>query len=116
MAEEPDDSILNTTKKLLNAPADYTAFDLDVMTFINSTFAVLSQMGVGPKTAFTIHDATTQWSEFIGDNPDLGMVRSYMYAKVRMMFDPPPNSFTQESVKEVIREYEYRLNVAAETP
>lgn len=115
MAElAPEDSILNVTKKLLNIPAEYTPFDLDIITHINAVFASLHQMGVGPSTPFMITDASIPWTIFIGSQVGIESVRTYMASKVRIIFDPPATSFGQESLKEVIRELEWRLLVSCE--
>ena len=116
MADPPKDSILITTKKLLNLGADYTPFDTDIIIHINSVFASLHQMGVGPSTPLIITDESTPWTAFIQGNPLIESVKSYMPMKISMMFDLPTTSFSQESTKEVIKEFEWRLNAASETP
>ncbi|QED11505.1 virion structural protein [Arthrobacter phage Qui] len=106
------DSILDTTKKMLGFDWDYTAFDLDIMTHINSVFFTLQQLGVGQPN-FSIEDNTKTWAEFeAGDN--IAAVKSYMYLKVRIIFDPPANSFTQEAMNKQATEYEWRLNAYTE--
>lgn len=110
--EQVPNSILDTTKKMLGFDWDYTAFDLDIITHINSTFFTLQQLGVGQPN-FSIEDNTTAWSEFeAGEN--LSAVKSYMYLKVRLIFDPPANSFTQEAMNKQATEYEWRLNAYME--
>lgn len=47
------DSILTSVKKLLGLPADYEAFDPDIVMYINTVLMILSQMGVGPKEGFS---------------------------------------------------------------
>lgn len=111
---EVEDSILNTTKKLLGFDADYTAFDTDIIIHINSTFTLLQQLGVGPETGFLIVDDKTTWSEFIGDETIINAVRSYMYLRVRLMFDPPATSYLIESIRKQATELEWRLNVQME--
>lgn len=111
-----DNSILDTTKKILGLDADYDAFDLDIITHINSTFAQLAQLGVGPDEGFEIEDSGKLWSEFIDDNKLLNFVKTYMYLKVRMFFDPPTTSFNLTAKQEQIKELEWRLNVAADKP
>ena len=77
MAESaPEDSILNVTKKLLNIPAEYTPFDVDIVTHINSVFASLHQMGVGPSTPFMITDASIPWTRFLGSQVGIDAVRT----------------------------------------
>lgn len=111
-----EDSILNSVKKALGIAADYEVFDPDVTMHINSAFATLHQLGVGPDTQFVIAGEDETWGDFACPDTILPMVVSYIYLKVRMMFDPPANSFTQNAYKEQIAEYEWRMNVEQETP
>jgi hypothetical protein len=108
------ESILDKTKKALGLAPDDTSFDVDIIIHINSTFATLFQLGVGPVEPFFIEDNTSNWEEFIGDRTDLNSVKSYMYLKVRVLFDPPTTSFALESFNKMIQEYEWRLNVQAD--
>ena len=106
------DSILTSVKKLLGLDSSYDAFDADILIHINSVFSVLTQLGVGPRTGFSIVDDSAVWSDFIQDNdPRLNMVKSYMYAKVRSLFDPPTSSTVAQALSESIKEFEFRLNV-----
>lgn len=109
-------SILTSVKKLLGIAEEYENFDPDIIMHINTVFSVLTQLGVGPKNGFTITDKTQTWDSFIPEN-DLRFesVKSYVYMKVRMMFDPPVSSIVIEAMKQTIAELEWRLNVAAET-
>lgn len=109
------DSILNSIKKLLGITEDFTAFDEDIIMHINSALATLTQIGVGPPNGFSISDAYATWDEFIDDDLRFESVKSYVYLKVRLLFDPPASSVTVESMKQMISEYEWRLNVAAES-
>lgn len=111
----PDDSIHNSTKKLLQIPGEYDVFDQDVAVHINSAFATLFQLGVGPQDkAYRITSTANKWSEFLLDNEDIESVRTYMYLKLRLVFDPPGTSFHLEAIKEQIKELEWRLNVERE--
>lgn len=107
-------SILDTTKKMLGLDAEYDAFDIDVITHINSTFAQLSQIGAGPKEGFAISGSETLWTEYLQDNVLLNFIKSYMYLKVRLWFDPPTTSFDLTAKTEQIKELEWRINVAAD--
>lgn len=104
-----DDSILDTVKKMLGLTSDYTAFDTDIIIHINTVFSNLSQMGVGPEEGFMIEDSSTQWNEFIGDDKLLNNVKSYMYLKVRLLFDPPANAAVKEAIDKQIDEIGYRM-------
>lgn len=108
-----DDSILNSVKKVLGLAEDYNHFDFDVIVHINSVFMILNQMGVGPE-GFLIEDSTTTWNDFLQDSAKLESVKTYMYLKVRLMFDPPTSSVIMESMNRMISELEWRLNVAVD--
>ena len=109
------DSILNSVKKKLGIQEDYTHFDEDIIMDINSVFMILNQLGVGPDEPFTIEDEDAYWEDFI-DNTRIEAVKSYMYMKVRLMFDPPTSGFLVDSLKKQIAELEWRMLVQAETP
>ena len=111
-----DDSILNSTKKILGLSEEYDVFDLDVITHINSVFSTLEQLGVGPAGGFMIEGDTETWASFFGPDPRLNAVKSYVYLRVRLLFDPPATSFAVSAMQEQIKELEWRLNVAADRP
>jgi hypothetical protein len=111
----PQESILTSTKKILGIDADYTEFDLDVITHINTAFMSLRQLGVGPADGFVIEDDTKVWGDFSPNMVMLAAVKSYLYFKVRLLFDPPATSFAIESMERTLSELEWRLNVVAET-
>jgi hypothetical protein len=107
-------SILNSTKKILGIAEDYTAFDLDIITHINTAFSTLTQLGVGPSAGFMIEDDTAVWGDFIIDNTEYNSVKSYVFLRVRLLFDPPTTSYLINAYQEQIRELEWRLNVRRE--
>jgi hypothetical protein len=108
------ESVLDSTKKLLGMDPEFTAFDVDVVTHINTAFGILRQLGVGPTEPFIIHDGTTTWGDFSPDMDRLQGVKSYIYMYSRLVFDPPANSFTVQALKETRQELEWRLNVEGE--
>jgi hypothetical protein len=114
------DSVLTTTKKILGLDAGYTAFDLDVITHINSALSILHQLGIGPTDGFTLVDDTTTWDEImvIDDdvpNPLLNMLKTYVYLRVRMYFDPPTTSYLITATEKQLTELEWRLGVVRES-
>ena len=112
-----EQSILNNVKKVLGLAPTYTPFDEDVIMHINAAFSVLAQLGVGPIEGFTIEDETAVWGDFMliaGSESSLSLVKTYIYLKVKILFDPPGTSFLLESANNQIKEYEWRLNVARE--
>lgn len=107
-------SILNSTKKVLGIDANYTAFDLDILMHINSTFSTLEQLGLGPVGGFMIEDAEPTWDAFFGSDHRLNAIKTYVYLRVRVLFDPPATSFVLTAIREQIAELEWRLNVVRE--
>jgi hypothetical protein len=108
------DSILTSTKKILGVDETYTVFDQDIMIHINSVFSTLSQLGVGPDYGFEITGATETWGDFLNGDKNLNAVRTYVYLRVRLLFDPPTTGYLVEALKEQIKELEWRLNVQRE--
>lgn len=109
------DSILISIKKMLGISKEYDAFDAVLIIHINSVFMNLNQLGVGPSGGFSIIDEADKWSDFVlEDNPNFESIKSYIYLKVRLLFDPPINSSVIESMNRQINEFEWRLNVSAE--
>jgi hypothetical protein len=109
-----EDSIFKTIKGLLGPDADYNEFDQDIIVFINSAIATLTQLGIGPDSGFRITGENETWQDFLGDATDLDSVKSYIYMKVRIAFDPPTSSFVMSAYEEACKEYEWRLNVAVD--
>lgn len=109
------DSILQTIKKMLGLDEGYTAFDQDIIVFINAALMALNQLGVGPEGGLSIKDYTTKWSDLLTDEVNLNGVQQYVYLKVKMIFDPPGNSFVMDAFKQQAQELEWRLNVQSES-
>lgn len=110
------ESILDSTKKALGIDSEYTAFDPDITMYINGVFSTLLQLGVGPEEGFEIADKEATWDDFIGDNKAINSVKTYVYLKVRMLFDPPATSFALDSMSKMAAEIEWRLLVAVDKP
>lgn len=113
MAETSSENILASVKKNCGIDPSYDAFDLDIKTHINGVFAQLNQLGLGPDESFRVESGEEEWDDYYTD-PRFDLIRSYMYAKVRYIFDPPTGSL-QTALKETIDEYEWRLYMLAET-
>lgn len=111
------ESILTSIKKLLGIQAEETHFDPDIIMHINSVFTILSQLGVGPSDGFRIEDDLATWNDYLGeDSKNLDSVKSYIHLKVKLLFDTSTlSSATIESMKNLINEFEWRLNVTAES-
>ena len=109
------ESILTSIKKLLGITEEYKHFDTDIILHINTVFMILNQLGVGPQKCFSITGDSEIWDDFLLDELDLESVKTYIFLKVKMVFDPPLSSAVAESMNRMINELEWRLNVAAET-
>ena len=109
-----EQSILISTKKILGIAEDYSAFDFDIITHINTAFSTLTQLGVGPVNGFMIEDDESVWDEFIDNDPQYNSVKSYVFLRVRQLFDPPQTSYLIAAYDKQITEFEWRLNTHRE--
>lgn len=109
------ESILTSIKKLLGITEEYKHFDDDLVIHINSVFMILKQLGVGPSEGFVIEDDSAYWSDFIEDPVKMQAVKSYVYLRVKLLFDPSLSSAVIEATNRMINEFEWRLNVEAES-
>lgn len=108
------DSILTSIKKLLGITEECENFDADIIMHINSVFSILTQLGIGPSNGFSIEDKKTKWYDFTGEDNEIEMVKSYIHLKVKLLFDPPLSSAVIEAMNQMIKEFEWRLNVAVD--
>lgn len=106
-----EDSIFESIKSLLGPDASYDVFDQDILIHINTAIAVLTQLGVGSPSGFVVTGPEETWRDFIGDDKILQMVKTYIYMKVKIAFDPPTNSSVLSAYQEACKEYEWRINV-----
>lgn len=104
-----NDSILKGTKRALDVPEDYTVFDQNIIMYINGVFSTLNQLGIGPVDGFEIEDDSATWTDFLGTNVRYNSVKTYMYLRVRMLFDPPGTSFLIDALTKQKDELEWRL-------
>lgn len=107
-------SILDDTKKLLGILVEDTTYDIDIMIHINSAFAILNQLGVGPIDGFEVTDRNQLWADFLGANKLINSAKTIVYLQVRLWFDPPTTSFDLTAKKEQLLELQWRINVAVE--
>lgn len=109
------DSILTSIKEMLGIAEEYTHFDSVLVRHINSVFMILTQIGVGPPEGFAIQDAEQEWSDFISEYENLEAVKSYIFHRVQLAFDPPSSATIIESTNRIINELEWRLYTASES-
>lgn len=103
------DSILTSIKTLFGIPEEDTSFDEELIMHINSVFSVLAQLGVGDLNAFHIDDSSAIWTDFAKDMSKIEMVKSYIFQKVKLLFDPPMSSAVMDATNRIISELENRL-------
>jgi len=108
------DSILQTTKKLLGIDSAYTVYDLDIIAHINSAIATLADIGIGLDGGYEVTDETSEWGEYLDDDPRSLRVKSYIYLYVRRLFDPPTTGFLSTSIDKQIDELIVRLSYQRE--
>lgn len=102
-------SILNDTKHKIGPSEEYDYYDRDIIDAINACFGILTQLGVGPEEGFLIENAETSWDDYDTDPTIQNLLKTYIYAKVRLIFDPPTSSFVQEALNNQAKELEWRL-------
>lgn len=107
------ESILDSTKKVLGVDVLDTAFDNDIIFAINTVLGILNQEGIGPEMPLVISDETTTWDELLGDHIELEAVKSFVFMKTKMLFDPPASSTLADAMERQIRELEVRMYTAS---
>ena len=110
------DSIFESVKKVVGLLGDDGSFDEDILLHINSVVSTLRQLGLSIPADFYVRDEVQTWRDLLGEFRDLDLVKSYMTMKVRLMFDPPASSFGLKSMEEMVKEYEWRINVLTDQP
>lgn len=109
------ESILTSIKKMLGISEEYTHFDEDLIMHINSALAVLCQLGVGPSEGFFITNKSAVWSDFVPDLSKLQFIKTYVYQKVKLLFDPPQSASAIEALNRSISELEWRINAQVDS-
>lgn len=108
-------SILKTVKRLLGIQEDFSGFDTEIITHINTAFFTLNQLGIGPIEGFSIEDEAQEWVDFLSDRKDLEAIKTYIGQSVRLIFDPPQMGYLVTAIKEQLKELEWRLQIQGET-
>ena len=108
-------SILESVKQALGVPVEETAFDPELVLHINSQLSTLRQLGVGPADGFMIVDNSSTWEDLLGDKEKkMNDAKTFMFLRVKLVYDPPPTSFVIDAFKEQIQEASVRLNISRE--
>ena len=109
------DSILTSVKKMLGIAEEYDHFDADLIMHINSVLTILGQLGVGPDEGFFIEDDEAEWTDFVSDMSNLQFIKTYVYQKVKLLFDPPQSASAIEALNRSISELEWRINAQVDS-
>jgi hypothetical protein len=107
-------SILNDVKTMLGVNLSDYNFDSDIITHINMSLGIINQLGVGPSDGLVVADYTTLWSALLSSGPTLSLIKTYVYLKVRLVFDPPTTSYLIEAKERQFKELEYRISINRE--
>lgn len=110
-----DESILNTIKRLLGGDIVSDHFNEEILIQINTAFTVLNQLGIGPDNGFVVTSDTQTWADFESDITQHEWIKTYVFLKVKLVFDPPLNSSILDAMKQTIQEYEWRMVTKKET-
>lgn len=102
-------SILGSVKQMLGIDQSDTSFDNELIMHTNGALMIMTQLGVGPSGGFMITSASEEWTDLLGDRTDLNLVSTAVYLRVRLIFDPPQNSFLVAAIEEQIAEYDWRI-------
>ena len=114
MSDAEETTILASIKEPLGIPLQVTAFDPTLLMHINSQLVRLHTLGVGPDSLPVI-DASSVWSDYLEDSEELNLVKTVVYLRVRLLFDPPASSFVLNSLEQSAEEAEWRLNVIVDS-
>lgn len=109
-----EESILKSVRRVLGLGDVTDEYDEDIIMHINSAFFTLNQLGIGPPEGFIIEDDAATWDTYLEDDLLLSSVKSYVYLKVRLVFDPPTTSFHIAAMERQIDQLEWRLNIKRE--
>ena len=90
-----NESIIQTTRAFLGLGLESEEFKFEVISHINTAFAILNQNGAGRKNLTVTPEM--KWEDFIDPaqvhgNKYWGMIPMYVHAKTKLIFDPPPPS------------------------
>ena len=109
-----EESIFESVKNLLGVQEEDTSFDQDILIHLNTVLSICTQIGVGPDEGFIVTDNSQTWNDFVRDSAKLSAVKSYVYLRVRRLFDPPLSSSVASANDDAIAELEWRLNSTVE--
>lgn len=109
-----EDSILTTIKQMLGILMEDTAFDAELISHINSAISDLTHVAVGADEGFAITGYNEVWTDLTDSVPMIGQAKKYIHATVRLLFDPPTNSFLCDALTKTKEESYWRIYMLAD--
>lgn len=115
LSDPMEESILGTIKQALGLSAEPDGFDFEIRMHVNSALATLGQLGVPAQGSFSISGPSEKWSDLLSGNSKLNNVQSYLFMKVKMIFDSATMpAHLVSAYNERIKEEEWRITVEAD--
>ena len=103
------DSVLSSTKQMLGISPEDTSFDVNVIMSINTTLTILMDLGLNEVEDQVVTSDKMTWDELLGGRTDIEYVKTYVYQKVKMIFDPPTSTAAIDAMQRSISELEWRI-------
>lgn len=104
------DSILNSVKAQLGIMEEYRPFDDQILLCINSAMSILEQIGMPPEGGFIVYGPEQTWDDLIPGRSDMEFVKTYIFLKTKMLFDPPTSSIVANAIDSQLKELEFRIS------
>lgn len=103
------DSVLLSTKQMLGISPEDTSFDVNVIMSINTALTILMDLGLTEVEDQIVTSDDMTWDELLGERTDIEYVKTYIYQKVKMIFDPPTSTAAIDAMQRSISELEWRI-------
>ena len=103
------DSVLLSIKQMLGISPEDTSFDVNVIMSINTALTTLMDLGLTEVEDEIVIDDDMTWDELLGGRIDIEYVKTYIYQKVKMIFDPPTSTAAIDAMQRSISELEWRI-------
>lgn len=103
-------SILGDVKEYLGIPAEVDCFDNTLLVHIN-TATFLTETISSFVNNIEI-DKSTDWNEmYDGMEVTCPAIKTYVFLKIRLLFDPPNNSYLSGVIERSLTELEFKINM-----
>ena len=103
------DSVLSSTKQMLGISPEDTSFDVNVVMSINTALTILMDLGLTEVEDQIVTSDKMTWDELLGGRTDIEYVKTYIYQKVKLIFDPPTSTAAIDAMQRSISELEWRI-------